>query len=263
MAFKLGDIIIDRLQIAMAEDFSGNPLYTLTQLQEATIETSAESTDAVDKTGTLVKRFWKGKTGTFTATNSMLNVDIMAAGSGSAKKVASGTNKIPMPKIETVKAGSTITLAKGYDPESVTVNAYSPNGTMGASFKKGEAANATDFTIATDSGILTPPTADGETMYVVKYDRDVEDGIAIHNKADKFPKTVKLTIKALFVDPCTADTLRAGYIVIPSFQVSPEVSISTTTDATLDYTGDMQVDYCSEDKVLYQIFMAADDEEDE
>ena len=44
---------------------------------------------------------------------------------------------------------------------------------------------------------------------------------------------------------------------------SPEVSISTTTDATLDYTGDMQVDYCSEDKVLYQIFMAADDEEDE
>ena len=134
---------------------------------------------------------------------------------------------------------------------------------MGASFKKGEAANATDFTIATDSGILTPPTADGETMYVVKYDRAVEDGIAIQNEADKFPKTVKLTIKALFVDPCTADTLRAGYIVIPSFQVSPEVSISTTTDATLDYTGDMQVDYCSEDKVLYQIFMAADDEEDE
>lgn len=43
MAFTLGDIIIDRLQYGYTEDFSGNPLYTLTQLQDATINISAES----------------------------------------------------------------------------------------------------------------------------------------------------------------------------------------------------------------------------
>ena len=45
----------------------------------------------------------------------------------------------------------------------------------------------------------------------------------------------------ILIEPCTADTLRAGYLVLPSFQVSPEVSIGLTTDATLDYTGDLQV----------------------
>ena len=55
MAFTLGDIIIDRLQYGYTEDFSGNPLYTLTQLQDATINISAESTDAVDNTGAIVR----------------------------------------------------------------------------------------------------------------------------------------------------------------------------------------------------------------
>ena len=65
MAFTLDDIIIDRIQYGYAEDFDGNPLYVLTQLQDATINITAESTDAVDNQGTLIKRFWKGKTGEF------------------------------------------------------------------------------------------------------------------------------------------------------------------------------------------------------
>lgn len=63
MAFKLDDLIIDRIQVATAEDFSGNVLYTLTQLQEASISISAESNDVTDKDGNLVKRFWRAKTG--------------------------------------------------------------------------------------------------------------------------------------------------------------------------------------------------------
>jgi len=39
-------------------------------------------------------------------------------------------------------------------------------------------------------------------------------------------------------------TLRAGYIYLPSFQVSPEVEITFSTDGTLDYSGDLQTDYC-------------------
>ena len=50
MAFMLDDIIIDRIQYGMAEDFNGNPLYTLTQLADATINITAESKDAVDAT---------------------------------------------------------------------------------------------------------------------------------------------------------------------------------------------------------------------
>lgn len=69
MSFRLDDVIIDRIQMAVATDFNDNPLYTLTQLNDASISVSAESTDAVDRDGTLIKRFWRGKTGTFTAEN--------------------------------------------------------------------------------------------------------------------------------------------------------------------------------------------------
>ena len=260
MAFKLGDIVIDRIQYGMAEDFDGNPLYVLSQLSEATINITAESKEAKDKDGTLVKKFWQGKTGTFEAKNAMLNVDVMGSTSGVNPEYATESKTITMPRIITVNAGSTVTLTDFVDG-SVTVSSYGANGTMGKFYTKGAEASATQFGI-TEAGILTPPTDEGETRYIVKYDRAVKDGVAVYNKADKFPGTVKLTLKALCVDPCDADTLRACYIVLPSFQVSPEVSIGLQTDSTLDYKGDLQVNYCSIDKTLYEFYYAAEDEEE-
>lgn len=258
--FKLDDLIIDRIQMATAEDFNGNLLYTLTQLADAEISISSESTDATDAQGTLIKRFYKGKSGEFTANNAMLNLNVIGAMSGEGKKVADASSPITMPKIITVKAGSTATL-KDYVTGTVRVYGLSNNGTMGKAYALGDAASATEFALAT-GGKLTPPTAPDETQYVVKYDRTVQDGAAIYNSADKFPGTVRLTLKALCVDPCSADTLRACYIVLPSFQVSPDVSISMQTDAQLAYSGALQVDYCSGNKTLYEVYIASDDVED-
>ena len=259
MAFKLGDVIIDRIQYGVAEDFDGNLLYVLSQLTEATINISAESKEAKDKDGTLVKKFWRGKTGTFEAKNAMLNVNVVGSSSGEEPSLATAGNNIVMPKIITVNAGTTVTL-NGYVEGTVTVNAYGANGNMGTAYTKGTQASATEFALTAD-GKFTPPTDANEVRYIVKYDRKVDDGVAVYNKADQFPGTVKLTLKALCVDPCEADTLRACYIVLPSFQVSPEVSISLQTDAQADYKGDLQVAYCSGNKTLYEFYMAAEDEE--
>ena len=217
MGFTLDDIVIDRVQYGFAEDLDGNPLYTLTQLQDATINISAESTDATDNQGNLIKRFWKAKTGEFTANNAMINLNVIGAASGEGKKIASQENKIVMPKIITVKKGEKATL-KDVVEGSVKVNAFSANGSMGTAYTKNTAA-------------------------------DVD------------PQTVKLTLKALAVDPCHSDVLKGLYIVLPSFQVSPEVEISLTTDGQLAYSGSLQVDYCSADKALYHIYWADEDEE--
>lgn len=259
MAFKLGDIIIDRIQFGLAEDFDGNPLYTLSQLTEASINITAESKEATDKDGTLVKKFWQGKTGTFEARNAMLNVDVMASTSGNDPVYATDAKAIAMPRIITINAGSTVTLAN-FVEGTVSVSAYGANGSMGETYALGATASATEFAI-TEDGVLTPPTAEGVERYIVKYNRNVTDGVAVYNKADKFPGTIRLTLKALCVDPCDADTLRACYIVLPSFQVSPEVTIGLQTDSQLDYKGDLQVNYCSLDKTLYEFYYASDDEE--
>lgn len=260
MAFKLDDIIIDRIQYGVAETFDGELLYTLTQLSEGTIDITAESKDAVDATGTLIKRFYQGKSGEFTAQNAMLNLNILGAASGEGKLTATEEAAIAMPKIITVKAGETVTLAN-FVEGTVTVNALGNNGSMGKSYVKAATASATEFGLTT-AGVLTPPADAEEAQFIVKYTRNVTSGVAIKNKADKFPQTCKLTLKALAVDPCSADTLRAVYIVLPSFQVSPEVSISLQTDSTLEYKGTLQVDYCSADKSLYEIYFAEEDEEE-
>lgn len=207
MAFKLGDLIIDRISMGYAEKFDGTPLYVLTQLSEASIEISAESRDAVDKDGTLIKRFWNAKTGEFTATNAMLNLNVMAAQSGNEANIATADNVIVMPKIITVKAGTTVDLNGFVAGNRITVNALGTNGAMGKAYTQGTAASATEFGLAGTK--LTAPTDTAESQYVVKFDRNVTEGVDILNSADKFPATVRLTLKGLCVDPCEADTLRA------------------------------------------------------
>ena len=247
--------------MGIAETTSGELLYTLTQLSEATIETTAESVDAVDNTGVLVKRFWRSKAASFTATNALCNLSVMEATSGSTKQVASSSTKIQMPKIMIVnKTVDPITLT-GLVEGTVRVSALENNGTMGKAYIQSAAPSATEFGIASTNQ-LSLPTDSEATRFVVKFERKVEYGVRISNQANKYPQTIKLTLKCLGVEPCSPDVLRAIYVVFPSFQVSSESSITLSSESGIDFSGDAQVSYCSAAKELYYICMA-DEEEDE
>ena len=244
MAFKLDDLIIDRIQVATAEDFSGNVLYTLTQLQEASISISAESNDVTDKDGNLVKRFWRAKTGEFTATNAFINLNILGEEAGSGKIEATAQRHITAPGIIVAKAvdGTTVTLANVTGTPKVY--GMENNGTLGTEFQTGGTATASTFAYDSENGVITLPLSNDYVQYLIRYDREVASGaVEMTNMADKFPRTIRLVLKVLCVDPCSADTLRAAYIDIPSFQVSPESEVSLSSDnQTIDFSGSLQVD---------------------
>lgn len=255
MAFKLGDLVIDRIVEGIAEKSDGTLLYRLTNLQEATIDITADSVDAVDGTGTVIRTFYRGKTGEFTATNSLISLPIIGAMSGEDSIQASVSAPIVMPRIVT-SASKTVTMYGITDTSltdhKVVVHYVEANGTLGDQIAAenltltapGEGATASTLTI-TDANAA-------HKAWIVKYNRSVTDnGLKIQNRSDKFPKTVKLTLKVLIVDPCEPDVIRAAYVIIPSFQPSPEISIQFSTDATIDYTGKMQVSYCGAEKVNY------------
>lgn len=271
MGFNLGDIIVDRVQYAYAEDSKGNLLYTLTQLQDVSINITADSTDAVDNQGTLIKRFWKSKSGELTANNAMINLNIAAAAAGEGS-VTSSDGTLAMPKIITAKQNTTmdveIELGDTADiiEGTIKVNDFTTNGTSGKGYTQetsGEGEADTGKFVYANGKVKLPKVENG--LFIIKFERKVKEnkGAKIVNRGDKFPSTVKLTLKALVVDPCEVDVLRAVYIVIPSFQVSPELEISLTTDGQLQYSGALQMSYCSADKALYEIYYAEDDEEDE
>ena len=245
MAFTLDDLVIDRIQMAVAEKTDGTLLYTLTQLSEATIETTAESKEAKSAEGSLIKKFYQGKAGTFTATNAMINLNVIGAASGTDKVIGSASQKVQMPKIVIVNKGtSTVELVDGTNEtlvaDSIRVNALGNNGAMGKAYElsTGE-ASATAFKLSGNT--LTLPTDSSADRFVIKFERNAANAVKIVNASDKFPGTVKLTLKALAVDPCEPDTLRSCYIIIPSFQVSPELSITLSTEGTLDYKGNNEL----------------------
>lgn len=203
MAFRLDDIIVDHLVVGFATDFNDRPLYVLSQLTDATIDIKANSEDATDKQGNLVKKFWKSKQGSFTANNAMLNLSIMAAASGEAKELATPDHKLRMPKIIEVPGTTTSVDLTGLDPDALdnlSVIGYGNNGSMTRAYEKGAVASETEYAVTSAGKLSLPTPKSPEDKFMIKYFRLVETGGAVHNKADKFPGTIKLTIKAICVD---------------------------------------------------------------
>ena len=278
MAFKLGDVVIDRLQFGYGAKSDGTPLYALTQLTDANIEITADSTDINDKDGNLVYRKYNGKKGEVTATNAFFNLAVVETISATDAEIATEKKGIVMPMIQLVKAGDTLDIT-GYEEGSIHVNALSPKGSMGKDeYKKGSKASATEYGIKhTDatgtsgsdgyvpaSDVLEPPTADGETQYIVKYKKTVTSGAKITNSGKKFPKAHELFFKALVVDRCEPDVLRAAIIHIPSFMPSPEVTVALQggDSQSMDYKGAMLLNACAGDAELFSIYYIDEEEDD-
>ena len=275
MTFKLGDVIVDRLQFGYGAKSNGTPLYALTQLTQANIDITADSTDINDKDGNLVYRKYTGKKGEVTATNAFLNLAVVETISATDAEIATADNGIVMPMIQIVKAGETLDIT-GYVDGSIHVNALSTKGSMGKDeFKKGSAASATEYAIKhTDasgepdntpaSDVLTPPTADDETQYIIKYKKTIKRGAKITNSGKKFPKSHELFFKSLVVDKCETDVLKAAIIHIPSFMPSPEFSLALQggDSQTMDYKGSMMLNACSTDGELFSIYYIDEEEDD-
>lgn len=265
MAFSLGNFNIDEIVFGTAQDFDGELLYTLDQLTQASIEVSSESTDITDKHGNIVRTIYKSKTATFNATNAFLHPQIMNAASGSEIEEASATTTIKMPKIQLIKAGSTVALDANADDSTVQVIGIYKTGGNSPALTADTEASISDMTYVynTTTNKITLPAAtegtdpniiEGPVNYLVKYDRTVTSGYKLSNTADSFPQTVSLTLYCSYVDPCD-DSLRACYVVLPSFQASPETTISLSAEEQeMDFSGSVQMDYCGSEKVLYYIY---------
>lgn len=264
MAFKLGDVIIDRLQFGYGARKNGTPLYALTQLNNANIDITADTTDIKDKDGNLAYRKYTGKKAEVSATNAFINLAVIETISAADAEIASDTNTINMPVIQTVKSGETLDVT-GYITGTVVVSAIY-NGAIDAKkvYTIGTAASATEFAITNTeatgdtpaSATLTPPTDTSEVEYLVKYTKAVKSGAKITISADKFPKAHELFFKALAVDPCDKEDFRAVIVHIPEFIPSPELSLALQggDSQTMDYKGAILANTCSTDKTLVEVY---------
>ena len=261
MAFDLNNFLIDRVRRGtMFSDTTGEAMWSITQIKDASLNMTSETADVTDAIGNVITQFDRSKNAEFSGTNALWDLGLSAAQFGSEKQVASSTSKIVTPIYEQlVVADGKITLSQV--PVGVTgaevKYIYGLNGdsTLGTKYELGESATATTFTLDASSKTITVPT--GVTGNIaVFYDYEAEEAIMLKNNAVDFPKAGKFILEVIGKDTCDKTATYVAYIVFPNAKLKTDVDLSFTSDGGHPFSMQMMQDYCDLEKRLFNIYIA-------
>lgn len=258
MGFKLGNHYIDEILYGTGQDSSGNLLFSLDQLNSATISVDAEEQTVTDKRGNEVRTTYRNKTGEFSSTSALLHPAVMNVQSGSDITYATSAAPIVMPKINVVEAGHSIQIP---DLKTGTLRVIGIYGNGANAIGMDASASAALVTGTGSNAIFTAPDggADLPTAYLIRYERDAVSGAMLTNSTKDFPGQLKLTLFCSYGDPCEND-LKPCYVVIPRFAPNPTMEISLDADTQeIDFSGKMNIDYCAGSQALYYIYYPEED----
>lgn len=262
MAFDLNNFVIDRIVRGVAlSQKDDSVLFSINQIQNASLNCASESTDAVDALGTPIATFYRAKSAEFSAENAIFDLSLMATQLGTKKKVASADAKITVPAMET------FTVAEGgkYDlkhaPKVAPTEIYALNGdsTFGVKYGKATAESTTEFAISGKSITLPTGIEVGTEMFVM-YEYETENAVEVVNSATEFPVGCKFIMEVLGCDVCDQTNLIYAYVIFNNFKLSPDFDWSIATDGSHPFSGRAQQDYCDKEKRLFSIIVPGDEE---
>ena len=261
MAFDVNNFVIDRIirGVALSQE-DDSVLFSINQIQNASLNCASESTDAVDAMGTPIATFYRAKSAEFSAENALFDMNLMATQLGTTKKVASSSSKILVPAMETFTAtGGTYTLK--HAPKTAPTEIYALNGdsTFGTKYTKATAASETAFAI-TGSNITLPTGLEANTEMFVMYEYETENAVEVMNSAKNFPVGCKFVMEVLGCDVCDQTNLVYAYVIFNNAKLSPDMDWSIATDGTHPFSMKAQQDYCDREKRLFSIVIPGDQE---
>ncbi len=260
MAINPNELILDRVRYLTAHDLeTKEKLFMLTQLEEPSLNCTAEGEDVTDAVGALITTMYRSKQAEFTATNSLLSLDLAAAQFGSEKEVAGAESKIidwTYEFIDIPTDATEVTLSKVAVEDSVKFIYAVENGAAATSYAAASTASATEFVIAEDGKTITLPTGMTGKIFV-EYQYESTSAVRIINKASEFPEACEVVIYCIFRDVCNENKVYAGKIVCPKAKLDPSsVELALTSTGKHAFTFKMFKDYCSVDEELFTIIVA-------
>lgn len=259
MAFNKNELLLDRVRSMTFNDLStGEMLFRLTQLEDPTLTCTSEGEEVTDALGSVITTLYRSKKATFSATNSLVSLDLAAAQYGTKKEVAETGKEIVTRTFETITipdSATTVKLAHNPANKDDVKFIYSiANGELGKSYKAGANASKTDFVVA-ENGTITLPIGLTGKIYV-EYEFKTENAVRIVNKASKFPEAAKVVIYAIFRDACNENVVYSGVIVCPKAKFNPEsVELALTSTGKHAFELNMMKDYCEDDGDLFTIIV--------
>lgn len=266
MAFDLNNFVIDRIVRGVAlSQKDDSVLFSINQIQNASLNCASESTDAVDAMGTPIATFYRAKSAEFSAENALFDMNLMATQLGTAKKVASSGNKIIVPAMESfaapAKSGSpsVAVYTLKHNPKVFPKEIYALNGdsTFGDKYLIATGNNATagekTFTCTTSNKTvngatvvvtdITLPTSltEGTEMFVM-YEYESEEAVEVINSAVNYPTGCKFIMEVLGCDVCDQTNLVYAYVIFNNAKLSPDFDWSIATDGSHPFSMKAQQD---------------------
>lgn len=252
------NLVIDRiLRGVMVNTDTDEVMWSINQIENPSLTVSSETADAVDAMGVPIVSFDRAKSAEFSAENSLLDLGLMAAQSGSEVEASSATVSITTPCFQEFAYATTVTLSHTPDADGVAfIYQLNGDGTLGKKFAKGSAASATEFAVSGTT--LTMPTdeslAGSKFLAIYNYEADNTDqAIAVANSASTFPKAGKFIMEILGADVCNPSVLYYAYLIFPQAKLTSDFDLSFGTDMKHPFTIKAMQQYCDAEKRLYSI----------
>lgn len=272
MALNVNELILDRVRSLTAHDLSsGEMLFRLTSLEDPSLNTSAEGEEVVDAIGALITTLYRAKKATFSASNSLMSLDLAAAQFGARKEIATAKDKIVVPTFEmiTLKNDTTeVTLKKKPVGDVLYIYGLKDN-EIATTYKYGDAVSDEEFVID-ENGKITLPTGVADKVNKIyveySYEADGEPATAtkpgnganrIVNKTSEFPSACSVKIYAYFRDKCNENIVYSGVIIANKAKLNPEsVELALTSTGKHPFELQMMRDYCDDEAELFSIIVA-------
>lgn len=263
--FNPNELILEKIRAVEEYNTATDELMgRYTQIEDPSLSTSSDATDVTDAMGTPIHTFYRNPQGTFSFTNSLHSLDLMASQFGSDKVIASDDKKIVMPVSETIPIGSDGTVKLKYVPVGTTgaevkyVKVINTNNTFGETYEVSATAAEGKFTIDAENQTITLP--EGVTGRVfVSYNKETSTAVKVSKTTDGMPPVRKLLIHAIFRDPCDANLVYAGVIQCQRAQIDPSsVDVNLTSDGKHSATYKLQKPYCDESANLFDVIVSED-----
>lgn len=251
MAFNKNELILDKVRSLTCHDLETNKmLLRLTSLEDSSLNTTAEGEEIVDSIGALITTLYRAKKAEFSATNSLMSLDLAAAQYGTTKEVASDTDKIVDYAYEILKVedgATTVKLAHTPLVDSIKWIYAIENNEIGTAYAVGAAASENEAVVAED-GTITLPTSVTTGKVYVEYTFESSSAVKISNKASNFPEACSVVIYAYFRDVCNENKIYSGKIVCPKAKLSPEsIELALTSTGKHPFSFVINRDYCAEE----------------
>lgn len=221
----VNDIAITSLETITAfEPVTGNYLFTLDELQNATIAQKQDSQEVTGKQGRKINTLKRNKSVTISGTNGLLSAGLLEVQTGGTFK--NKATEVLWTDYLTVAANKATTSYKAVGTSGAEIEALyirNTDGTLGAELTQNASAGPTQFSYEPATKLLAFDTgvADG-TEVVVYYKRKITADV-LADSSDLYSKKTMLYVDAIGEDKCS-NVYRVQFFV-PKADFNGEFSI--------------------------------------